>query len=100
MVRTCSHAQNDQKSLKPLRIAIFTISADFGVSQCDESCTLKFLRIRILVKPCHNDTLEKNYDHTIFDARTMFVQSLHVRDVNILVIRDFLCILHNILRYL
>ena len=49
------------------------------------------------MKPCHNDTLEKNYDHTIFDARTMFVQSLHVRDVNILVIRDFLCILHNIL---
>ena len=39
----------------------------------DESCTLKFLRIHILVKPCHNDTLENNYDHTIFDARTMFV---------------------------
>ena len=31
------------------------------------------LRIRMLVKPCHNDTLKKNYDHTIFDARTMFV---------------------------
>ena len=30
---TCSHAQNDQKSLKPLKIAIFTISVDFGVSQ-------------------------------------------------------------------
>ena len=44
----------------------------------------------MLVKPCHNNSLEKNYDHTIFDARTMFVQSLHVRDVNILVIRDFL----------
>ena len=36
------------------------------------------------MKPGHNNTLEKNY-HTIFDARTMFVQSL--RDVNILVIR-------------
>ena len=66
-------------------------------SHSDESYTLKFLRIRMLVKPCHNNSLEKNYDRTIFDARTMFVQSLHVRDVNILVIRDFLCILHNIL---
>ena len=54
---------------------------------------------RILNKPFHNNTLEKNYDHTftIFDARTMFVQSLHLRDVNMLVIRDFLCNSHNIL---
>ena len=66
-------------------------------SHSDESCTLKLLRIRMLVKPCHNDILENNYDHTIFDARTMFVQSLHVHDVDMLVIRDFLCILHNIL---
>ena len=43
----------------------------------------------MLVQPYHNDALEKNYDHTIFDARTMFVYSLHVCDVNILVIRDF-----------
>ena len=63
-------------------------------SHSDESCTLKILRIRMLVEPCHSNTLEKNYDHTIFYARTTFNKSLHERDVNMLVIRDFLCILH------
>ena len=36
------------------------------------------------------------YLYINFDIQIL-TKSLHVRDVNILVIRDFLCILHNIL---
>ena len=49
----------------------------------------------ILVKQCHKYT--NNYNYTLFDVRVTSAKSLHVRDVYILVIRDFLCILHRIL---
>ena len=53
-----SHVQPRPKLSKIAKM-LFSRFLSTLESHSDENCTLKFLRIRMLVKPFHNNTLEK-----------------------------------------